>query len=184
MKDLAPYIGPLLALYFIFRRGGKPRRVKPNRLWIYPLGITVLALLTLTQGAMPDLVAYLYFAVALAAGAALGWFTTQHVELTLDDATGTIMSKPTQFGTYLTAAVFILRFAVEFVVNGGPGGAPPHVPARLAQHAGTLLWLTDAALLFVAARVLAQAAHMLIRIRPMIAQHKAAQLSPGGPHGE
>lgn len=178
MKDLAPYIGPLLALYFIFRRGGKPRRVKPNRLWIYPLGITVLVLLTLSKGVAPDLVAYAYFAAAIAAGAALGWFTTQHVELTLDDATGTIMSKPTQFGTILTAAVFILRFAIEYVVNGGPGGAPPHVPGRIVQHAGTLLWLADAALLFVAARVLAQAGHMMIRIRPMIAQHKAAQLPP------
>ena len=112
------------------------------------------------------------------AGAALGWFTTQHVELTLDDATGTIMSKPTRFGTYLTAAVFILRFAVEFMVNGGPGGAsgPPHMPARVVQHAGTLLWLADAGLLFVAARMLAQSAHMWLRIRPLLARHKAAQL--------
>ena len=182
MRDFAPFIAPALALFFILRRGGKPRRVKPNGLWIYPLVITILAVMALAQGQAPSLIAYVYFAAAVAAGGALGWFTTQHVELTLDDKTGTIMSKPTQFGTYLTAAVFVLRFAVEYLVNGGPSGGPPHVPGRIAQHAGTLLWFADAALLFVAARVMAQAAHMLIRIRPLIAQHKAAQL--GGPHGQ
>jgi hypothetical protein len=84
------------------------------------------------------------------------------------------MSKPTQFGTLLTAAVFIARFAIEYIVNGGPGGAPP---THTIKHAGTLLWLADAGLLFVAARMLAQAAHMWLRIRPLIAQHKAAQIS-------
>ncbi len=174
MKDLAPFIAPALALFFIVRRGGRPRRVKPNGLWIYPLVITVLAGLALGHGQTPTLEACLYFAIAIVAGAALGWFTTQHVELTLDDATGTIMSKPTQFGTILTAAVFVARFAIEFIVDGGPGGAPPmHAPIK---HAGTLLWLADAGLLFVAARMLAQAAHMWLRIRPLLAQHKAAQI--------
>jgi hypothetical protein len=184
MKDLAPYIAPALALFFILRRSGRPRRVKPNGLWIYPIVITVLAGLALSRGQAPSLEAYLYFTIALIAGGALGWFTTQHVELTLDDATGTIMSKPTRFGTILTAAVFIARFAIEFVVNGGPGGAPPtHAPLK---HAGTLLWLADAGLLFVAARMLAQAAHMWLRIRPLIAQHKAAQISSNGSesHGQ
>jgi len=86
------------------------------------------------------------------------------------------MSRPTSFGTALTAAVFVLRFAIAFLVNGGPDGGAPHMAARIAQHADNLLWFADAALLFVAARVLAQAAHMLIRIRPLLARHKAAQL--------
>lgn len=175
MKEFAPYIAPALALFFILRRGGKPRRVKPNGLWIYPIVITVLACLALSQGKAPALEAYVYFAVAIAAGGALGWFTTQHVELTLDQATGTIMSKPTQFGTYLTAAVFVLRFAAEFLVNGGPGGGAPRVNGH---QAGTLLWLADAGLLFVAARMLAQSAHMWLRIRPLLAEHKASQTLP------
>lgn len=176
MKDLAPYIAPALALFFILRRAGRERRVKPNALWIYPLAITLLAVLVLTQGQMPALEAYAYFAVAIAAGAVLGWFTTQHVELTLDPETGTITSKPTRIGTYITAGVFVLRFAVEFVVNGGPGpSGPPRINPQLQQHAGTLLWLADAGLLFVAARIMAQAAHMWLRIRPLLAEHKDSQ---------
>ena len=141
MQNLAPFIAPALALFMIFRRGGKERRVKPNALWIYPLGISILAALALSRGRLPGLEAYLYFGIALAAGAALGWFTTQHVELTLDSKTGTIMSKPTQIGT--------------------------------------LLWIADAGLIFVAARVMAQAAHMWLRIRPLLAEHKAFQGGDG-----
>ena len=176
MQNLAPFIAPAFALFMIFRRGNRERRIKPNRLWIYPLAIAILAGVALSQGRAPGPEAYLYFAIALAAGGALGWFTTQHVELTLDPKTGTIMSKPTQIGTLLTAAVFILRFAVEYFVNGGPGGRPP--VAGLQQHAGTLLWIANAGLIFVAARVLAQAAHMWLRIRPLLDEHKASQTPP------
>ncbi|MEI9888020.1 MAG: hypothetical protein WDN08_16255 [Rhizomicrobium sp.] len=175
MHQLAPFIAPALALYFILRRGGRERRVKPGRLWIYPLVIALLAVLALSRGQVPTLEAYIYFMIAIAAGGALGWFTTQHVELTLDPQTGTIVSKPTRFGTTLTAAVFVLRFAIEFAVNGGPNGGPPAAP-RLAPHAGTLLWFADAGLLFVAARVLAQAAHMWLRIRPLLAEHEKLSL--------
>ncbi len=178
MQQFAPFIAPALALFIILRRGGRERRVKPSRLWVYPLIITVLAVLGLSHGRMPTLEAYAYFTIAILAGGALGWFTTHHVELTLDPKTGTITSKPTQFGTYLTAAVFVLRFAVEYAVNGGPNGGPPMAP-RLAQHGGTLLWFADAALLFVAARVLAQAGHMWLRIRPLLAEH-GANASGGG----
>ena len=183
MKDLAPYIAPAIALFVILRRGGRQRRVKPNGLWITPVVITVLAVTALGQGAAPTLVAYAYFAIAIAAGGALGWFTTQHVELTLDDATGTIMSKPTRFGTLLTAGVFVLRFAIQYIVNGGPGGGAPHMSGRIVQHAGTLLWLADAGLLLAAARMLAQSAHMWLRIRPLIAQHKAATAAKDGNSG-
>lgn len=177
MQQLAPFIAPALALFIILRRGGKERRVKPSRLWTYPLIITVLAVLGLSRGRMPTLEAYAYFMIAILAGAALGWFTTQHVELTLDPKTGTIMSKPTRWGTLLTAAVFVLRFAVEYLVNGGPNGGPPMSP-RLAQNGGTLLWFADAALLFAAARVLAQTAHMWLRIRPLLAEHQQNSSSP------
>jgi len=173
MNELAPYIAPALALYIIVRRGGRPRRIKPNRMWVYPLIISFLAATALAEGKPQSLLVYGIYVLALVAGAALGWFTAQHVELTLDEASGTIMSKPTQFGTILTAAVFVARFAVEYVAKGGPGGAPH---GNLPVHrADSLIWFANAGLLFVVGRVLAQAAHMWIRVRPLVAQHQAAQ---------
>ena len=179
MKDLAPFIAPALALFFILRRGLKPRRIKPGGLWTFPVILTLLALLSLSRSGMPALLALGAYTIALAGGFALGWFTAQHVELTLDPETGTIMSKPTPFGSALTAAVFLARFAVEYVVNGTPGGPPGgHVAP---QQAASLVWLANAGLLFVAARMIGRAWHMWIRTRPLVAQleqHKAAQSPP------
>ncbi|HXC55476.1 MAG TPA: hypothetical protein VNU97_09285 [Rhizomicrobium sp.] len=174
MHGLAPFIAPALALFLILRRGMRPTRIKPDRLWIYPGIITLLALAALSRGKLPGLEGIAIFVAAVLGGGALGWFTTQHVELTLDDKTGTIMSQPTPFGTLLTGAVFAARFILEYLVNGGPGGG---APAAL-KHGDLYVWLADAGLLFVAARGLTRAWHMWARTRPLLAQHKAAQLPP------
>jgi hypothetical protein len=174
MNTLAPLIAPAIALFFIYRRGRTPRRIRPGALWIYPLVITLLALSTFSRGMPHDLLAIAIYGVALVGGAALGWFTTQHVELTLDEKTGTIMSQPTLFGTLLTAAVFAVRFGLEYLVNGGPGQGAPHAHIS-PERAASLLLFADAAMLFIAGRSLAQAGHMWLRTRPLVAQRRAAQ---------
>jgi hypothetical protein len=176
MHGLGPLLAPALALFFIVRRGLRPQRVKPGRLWVYPAVITVLAFLALGHGTAPGVEGIAIYAAALAIGAAFGWFTTQHVELTLDEATGTIMSKPTPFGTAITALVFAGRFAVDYFTTGGQGDG---MKAMMQQHGASLVWIANAGLLFVAARGLARAAHMWIRIRPLLDQHKAATLAKG-----
>jgi hypothetical protein len=175
MNQIGPYIAPVLALFLIFRRGSKPRRVKVNSLWRFPIIITVLCVATFAGKPMPGLLSLAMFAVAIPAGAAVGWFSAQHVELTLDSTTGTIMSKPTAFGTALTAAAFVARFAVEYLMKGGIGNGAPSPPFAI-HYAPAWVGAADALLLFVAARGLASAWHMWIRTRPLLEQHKAAQL--------
>jgi hypothetical protein len=177
MHGLSFFIAPTLALFFIVRRGLRPQRIKPNGLWIYPSIITVLAVLALGHGQTPGVLAIAMFTVAVAAGGALGWFTAQHVELTLDEKTGTIMSQPTPFGSLLTAAVFAARFILEYLTGAGQSPAPHLHPSD------TLVWLSDAGLMFVAARGLTRAWHMWIRTRPLLAQHKAAQAAINPPPG-
>ena len=167
MIKLFPIIAPLLALLIIVRRGSSARRVKVNALWRFPIIIAALCVTSLANGKMPGLLALAMYAAAVPAGALLGWFTAQHVELTLDETTGTITSKPTPFGTAITAGAFLARFAVDYFVKGGSPGHPSVV----------LVGAANAALLFVAARGLAGAWHMWIRTRPLIAQHKAAQVT-------
>jgi hypothetical protein len=179
MNQFAPYIAPALALVLILRRGSKPRRVKVNSLWRYPIIITVLSVSTLLGKPFPGLLPLAMFAAAIPAGAAVGWFSAQHVELTLDSATGTITSKPTAFGTALTAGAFIARFAVEYLMKGGIGSGAPSPPFAF-HHATTWVGAADALLLFVAARGLASAWHMWIRTRPLLEQHKAVQLETPG----
>jgi hypothetical protein len=173
MIDYGSFVGPALALLIIFRRGSKPRRVKVGRLWRFPILISVFALVTLAGTPAPGMLALAMYVTGMVAGGAVGWFSAQHVELTLDSNTGTIMSKPTMLGTALTAGAFIARFAVDTVMKGGGAGAAGFA----AQHATSVVGFTDALLLFVAARGLAGAYHMWIRTRPLLEQHKAAQLT-------
>ncbi|MGZ5999622.1 MAG: hypothetical protein ACXWLC_09580, partial [Rhizomicrobium sp.] len=84
--------------------------------------------------------------------------------------TGTIMSKPTVFGTAMTAGAFVARFLADTLMKSGGGLIPGH-------HAIVIAGAADAALIFVAARGLAGAYHMWIRTRPLIEQHKAAQIA-------
>jgi CRISPR/Cas system CMR subunit Cmr4 (Cas7 group RAMP superfamily) len=79
----------------------------------------------------------------------------------------------------MTAGAFIVRFAVDYVMKGGLDG-DARTPAFAMHHATSIVGFTDALLLFVAARSLAGAWHMWIRTRPMIEQHKAAQVEATG----
>jgi len=181
LKDFLPYLGPALALMFIFRRGFKPRRVKVNSLWRSPVILGVLALLTLSRSHAPSLFAISSYAAAMLAGGALGWFTAQHVELTLDKDSGTIMSQPTRIGTTITAAAFLLKFAIDFYMNGGPGNGAPQVHPFAVQHAAGINVFGNAMLLLAVARTMGGAAHMWIRTRPLVdelAQHKASSIPP------
>ncbi len=167
------FMPPLLAFFIIVRRGLKPQRVKPNRLWVFPVVIALLVLLALSHGPFPDAVALAVYAGAAAAGGLLGWFTTRHIELTLDEATGTVMSQPTLFGTAMTASVFLARFVLDQAMgSGGQGGG---WKAIAVQHGASLALIANAGLLFVAARGLTRAWHMQVRIHPMLAAHKASK---------
>jgi len=175
MHGFGSLIAPALALYFIVRRGSKPQRIKPSRLWIFPGIITLLALAAIWNNKAPSLLEIGVYAAAVAVGGVLGWYTTQHIELTLDEATGTVMSQPTIFGTAMTAAVFVARFALDFLSAGGNGNG---LKALAVQHGASLVLIANAGLLFVAARGLSRAWHMLARINPILEQHKASQLPP------
>jgi len=179
MSSLGSFLPPALALLIIVRRGSKPRRVKVATLWRFPILISLLALVTLAGSTVPGILTLAMYVAGLGAGTAVGWFSAQHVELTLDSKTGTIMSKPTVFGTMMTAGAFIVRFAVDYVMKGGLDG-DARTPAFAMHHATSIVRFTDALLLFVAARSLAGAWHMWIRTRPMIEQHKAAQVEATG----
>jgi hypothetical protein len=181
MSEFLPGLPPLLALFFIIRRGLKPQRVKVNRLWLFPTILTVLAVTSLGHSHFPPFMAFSLYVVALAAGLAMGWFGTQHVELTLDDATGTIMSKATPAATAVTAGVFLARFGLDQLAGAKPGpGGLTGWKAYAVAHGASLVWITNAGLLFVAGRAIGRGVHMYLRSQPLLEQHRAAKLAPGG----
>src|ERR1044071_10391051 len=84
MSSLGSFLPPALALLIIVRRGSKPRRVKVATLWRFPILISLLALVTLTGSTVPGILTLAMYVAGLGAGTAVGWFSAQHVELTLD----------------------------------------------------------------------------------------------------
>jgi hypothetical protein len=179
LREFLPYLPPVLALLIIFRRGMKPRRIKVNSLWRSPIIFCVLAGVALSRSHAPGLLAVSSYVLAVGAGGALGWFTAQHAELTLDPGSGTIMSKPTPVGTAITAAAFLLKFAIDIYMNGGPAAPNPHPFA--VQHAAGITVFGNAMLLLAVARTIGGAAHMWIRTRPLVeqlTQHKADTAPP------
>jgi len=69
----------------------------------------------------------------------------------------------------------VARFALDFLSAGGNGNG---LKALAVQHGASLVLIANAGLLFVAARGLSRAWHMLARINPILEQHKASQLPP------
>jgi hypothetical protein len=184
-KHLAPYIVPLVIVAFLARRliRNAPQKVRVNLLFLRPLLIAVAVVAALSASPFPQLFWIVGFAVALAAGAGVGFLMTHHQEFSIDYDTGVVTSQATQIGTMLFVALFVVRFGLKYFMNGGNlYAAPPAHPG-----ADVIGW-TDAGLLFSAGFVFARAATTWLRARPLIAEHKARKLAaapseppPGNP---
>ena len=163
-NEAAFFIAPLLAIFIILRRGFRQSRVRPGALFIYPLVICLLIAASFLHQKMPTPQVMTVLAAAALCGLALGWITTAHLQLSVDPKSGTILSKPTPIGTAITAAVFALRFAVDYMMHADAGGAHAHDPLLLA--------IANAGLMFVAGRLIGRSVHLWIRTRPLLAEAK------------
>lgn len=195
MKELTPYIVPLIVVVIMARRllRNPSRKVKTNRIFLLPLVVTVALVATLWGQRLPQ--PWLLWVgidiAALAAGAVVGFLSAHHQEFTLDYDTGTITSKATPLGTILVGVLFAARFGMKFLfpqINGSPYSASSYVPnsplpSVPAHVSGALLGWTDAGLIFSTAMLFARAATTWLRAQPLIAEHKAhvAAKSESGP---
>ena len=167
-NDAGFFLVPVLAIFLILRRGFRQSRVRPGGLFIYPLIICLLIAASFIHRPIPTPQIMAVLTAAALVGLALGWITTAHLQLSVDPKSGTILSKPTPIGTAITAAVFALRFGVDYMIRSGGGGA----------HDPVLLAIANAGLLFVAGRLIGRAVHLWIRTRPLLAEHAARAPSP------
>jgi len=171
-RDLAPYIGALIAFAIIawrLSKAAKGRPVTPSRLWIRPAVIGLFLLLALATSPIPGLLGFGIYAAAVVLGLGLGYLLARHQAFTLDPATGRITSKMSPVGTALFLGLFLARFAFKMAVTGG------QAPDRMAAHSGQIMLYTDAGLLFVFALVAAQAWETWRRTKPMLDEHAASK---------
>jgi hypothetical protein len=170
LKQLVPYIAPVIVLAIMawrLSRQSKGRPLKPSRLWIRPAILAAFLALAFLHPPAIDLLSLSVFAGAAVAGGALGYVLASHQALTLDEATGAIISKMSPIGMALFVGLFLVRYAIRMLVTGG------QAPDKLMEHSPQIIMYTDAGLLFVLALVAAQAWELWRRAKPLLAGHAA-----------
>ena len=184
MKDLGPYILPLVVVVIVARRlmNNKPRKVKVNRIFYFPAFIIIATVATLWSAPMPTpwLLWIPVDLLAVAGGLAIGFLSAHHQEFSIDYDTGVITSKATPVGTIVVLALFAAKFGLRFIlpdVNGSPFSAAsyiPNSPIPSAPHSGpaSIMGWTDAGILLSAAMLFARAFTTWLRAQPLIAAHK------------
>lgn len=172
--DLLPLA--LIALV-VLRRAGRAKTVRVERLWLTPVLSLVAVAMTLGQEPAPGIAAIAIMAVGTIVGVGSGYLRALHLELRIDDK-GKVTSKATPIGTYLVAGFFLLRFGLNYAINGGwQPGLPRFI--NPTQNAGGVLRLADAALLFSTAMMISQRAEMWNRGRALVKGHQPAADLPG-----
>src|SRR5215472_14244774 len=102
-KDLFNFLPLAIALLIVLRRSGRAKKVRVDeRAWLIPILGVVGVWSTLAREPIPG-----------AVGLGAGYYRALHIELSLDPATGQVMSKATAFGTIQIAVFLVNRFGLD-----------------------------------------------------------------------
>lgn len=184
MKDFGPYILPLVVVVIMARRlmNNKPRKVKVNRIFLFPAFVIIATVATLWSAPMPTpWLLWIPIEIgAVVAGLVIGFLSAHHQEFSIDYDTGAITSKATPVGTILVLALFAVKFGLKFIlpdVNGSPFSASGYIPDSPIPHAphngpASIMGWTDAGIILSAAMLFARAFTTWLRAQPLIAAHK------------
>lgn len=107
-STLIPLVIVAIVLAFRFRRMGKERPLKLERLWIVPAIYLVLAGLMLAQKA-PHGLGWLWVALSLAAGAALGWQRGRAMHISVDPESHALNQVSSPLAMMLIVALIAVR---------------------------------------------------------------------------
>lgn len=176
-KQLLQYLIPVIVMAIVVVRVAlrtRARPLKPSRLWIRPGILALFLVLTFLHPPALTLQALGIFAAALVLGLALGYLMSRHQQLTVDQATGTLTSKMSPIGMALFVLLFVGRFAVRMIVQGG------QAPDKLMAHSSQVMMWTDAGLILVLAMVSAQAWEISRRAKRLLADHAASKSAAAG----
>ncbi len=151
------YLVPLIAIAIMVLRGGRPRRLRIERMWIMPTLILIAVILSLSVQPPPRLPVLTAEMFALGMGVGMGWWRGRTIFIAIDPTTHAFTSKASPLGMALIAGIFLLRFSFRDY-------AMSHASAL---HV-TPVEITDIFLLFAAGLVCAQRLEMWIRARRLL----------------
>ena len=154
---------PLVMVAIVVLRNSRARTLRIERLWISPVIVSALTILTFSQSPPPSTVGLVMDFVAVGLGALLGWWRARASRFTIDPQTHIITSKVSMAGMLLILGIFAARYLLRSLLSAD--SSVLHVSAMEAS---------DSFLLLAVGLVSAQRIEWLIRARRMLAQAKAA----------
>ena len=157
------YLVPLIVVAVVILRNARARKLSVERLWIAPAVIMLMAILTFSHNPPPGPIGLALDVVAVALGAALGWWRGRASTFTVDPQTHVVTSRVSPLGMLLILGIFGLRYVLRGAVAGE--SSVLHLTAAEA---------TDSFLLLAVGVVSAQRLEWWIRARRMIEAARAA----------
>ena len=170
LHTLSPYIVPLVVAAILLRRAmreQKPKRVRFTRLWLFPALLLLVTIPSVLRGPQPGILASVAYLVAMVLGGLVGWYRVHTLEFTLDAESGKVSARATQFGALVIVGLIALRYGAEFLIK------------KLGNGNGqSLVFATDAVLLFSTSTFVARSIHTWIRARALVVAHRTATPLP------
>ncbi|MDB5364690.1 MAG: hypothetical protein JWM77_617 [Rhodospirillales bacterium] len=122
INEYLPFIIPLIVLLMMMRRLKKPRRVRPNFLWVAPVLITIgagfFAMGAYFKGGPLTMVTALALLAGLLLGVAAGWYRARSLHLHRDPDTGFIMMRLSIEGLIFLIVLMAARTAMRQMSGG------------------------------------------------------------------
>ena len=174
-KELFKYLPIAIVLLIVLRRSGRSQKVRMPRLWITPFLSVIAVGSFLVREPPPSLYAWAIFIAAAVLGAGAGYYRALHMELSVDPASGQVMSKATQIGTYLIVATVLIRFGLDYAVNGGWHPGPPRF-IQAPPKGVDIFRLADALMILTTAMSLAQRLETLRRARALLGAERPKEV--------
>jgi hypothetical protein len=170
-QQALPYLIPLLILLLILRRNLRARKLRMERLWVYPLILALATASAMSGEEFPGVVALVGFVVALGVGGVVGWWRGRLTNIMIDPVTHEFTSQASIAGTILIGVVFALRYGIKMAMSNG--GSFAGLPMGLHGH---VAGVTDGLMLFLVAMMSVQRIEMFIRCRRMVGQVRSGTI--------
>ncbi|QNA84750.1 DUF1453 family protein [Sphingomonas sp. So64.6b] len=151
-----------IILFFRIRRMSRARPLKLERLWVLPVAYLLLAIFVLSQ-VPPAGMTWLYCALALVFGAALGWQRGRMMRISVDPETHALNHQPSPAALLFIVVLILVRFGARELAQ--MNGAVSHLNA---------LVVTDVLIAMALGLLTAQRVEMYLRAKRLLQAARAA----------
>lgn len=151
-----PYLIMAAALILMIRRNLRANRIRVQTLWLFPVVLLLIAILSIAQSPPHDATGMAILAVGVIGGVAAGWWRGKLTRITLDSESGVLTGKGSVVGLMLILALFIARYAVRTWAQTHP------------DRSGVAVAIADAAMAMGFVTLIVARLEMWIRCRKLM----------------